>query len=124
MRHELRYRETFREPPIAELLDDVARSAREVVEQRIELAFIDIQRGATRVGIGAALLLAGCVFVGILAAALWLGALGGIVWLAGDTLGTPQTLAALWALHAAGALAAFFALRGRLAPGQRAEQAG
>jgi hypothetical protein len=124
VRHELHYEDLRSEPPLAELLEDVTRSAREVVEQRIELVYLDVQQGAKRAAIGAALLVCGCVFVGILAAALWLGTLGGIVWLAGDSLGTPQTLAVLWALHAAGAGAAFFALRGRLAPRQQAEQAG
>jgi len=106
--------------PLALLVEDVMGSAREVALQGAELARLDLKDGVRRGALGVALLLGGCVFLGVVAAALWGSLLWGAVWLAGERLGLPLTLSALWALHAVAAVAAGLAVRGRLR-GTRAE---
>jgi len=100
--------------PLSALVDDVMRSARGVALQGAELARLDLEEGVKRGALGMALLLSGCVFLGVVAALLWGSLLWGVVWLAAEWIGVPVTLFALWSGHAIAAVAGALAIRARL----------
>ena len=109
------FREHGTEPPLGELVEDVVRSAQDVVEQRVQLLFIEAEETLRRMALGASLVLVGSVFLGVVAAAAWIAMMGGVVWLTGERLGTPQMMAAIGVLHLALAVAAALAFRARSA---------
>jgi hypothetical protein len=98
-------------PSLADAVEDVASSLRDVVEQRLELLRLDVEAGLTRAALGLALLLFASGFAGVFFGAVWSAAMAGLLWLARDSVGLPVAIAALVLLH--GALGAGIAVAAR-----------
>jgi hypothetical protein len=111
MERRLAARRPAQVPTLADAIEDVASSAREVTLRRLELLRLDAEEGLARGARSLALLLFASGFAGVFAGTLWVAAMAGLLWLTREALGLPAALAALVLLH--GGLAAGVALGAR-----------
>jgi hypothetical protein len=99
------------ETGIADAIDDVVQSAREVAMQGAALARLEAGEAVARGLQAGALVLCAAIFAGFVAAALWIAAIGGAAWWVGERFGPAAGVGLVAGVHALAALGAWAAWR-------------